>query len=76
MRRLFWMGVGVAATVLVVRWLQKQRRRYGPDAVGAKLAQGSRDLAALVRASVAEGRRAMAEKEAEIRTSLGNGPPR
>lgn len=71
MRRLFWVGVGVAVTVVAVRWLQKQRRRYGPDAVGAKLAQGSRDLAELVRMSLAEGRRAMAEKEAEIRASLG-----
>jgi hypothetical protein len=70
-RRLFWVGVGVAVTVVAVRWLQKQRRRYGPDAVGARLAQGSRDLAELVRVSLAEGRRAMAEKEAEIRASLG-----
>jgi hypothetical protein len=70
-RRLFWVGMGVAVTVVAVRWLQKQRRRYGPDAVGARLARGSRDLAELVRVSLAEGRRAMAEKEAEIRASLG-----
>ncbi|MGH2723124.1 MAG: hypothetical protein ACRDI0_02470 [Actinomycetota bacterium] len=71
MKRLLWVGVGVAVTVMAVRWLQKQRRRYGPEAVGARLSQGSRDLAELVRVSLAEGRRAMAEKEAEIRASLG-----
>ncbi len=75
MRRMFWVGVGVGVTLLAVRWLRKQRRRYGPEAVGAKLSEGSRNLADLVRASVAEGRRAMAEKEAEIRASLGDERP-
>lgn len=72
MRRLFWVGVGVGVTVMAVRWLRKQRRRYGPDAVGARVAQAGHDLRELVRVSMAEGRRAMAQKEAELRGSLGH----
>jgi hypothetical protein len=74
MRRLFWVGVGVGVTVMALRWARKQRERFGPDAVTTKLAQGAQDLRALVKVSLAEGRRAMAEKEAELRTDLGEAP--
>ncbi len=70
MRRTFWIGVGVAGTVLVLRWLRKQRQRMSPDEIGRSLGEGLADLRQLVRASVAEGRRAMREKEAELRSSL------
>jgi hypothetical protein len=74
MRRLFWIGVGVGITVMALRWARKQRERFGPDAVTTKLAQGAQDLRHLVKASVAEGRRAMVEKEAELRAELGQAP--
>jgi hypothetical protein len=73
-RRLFWVGVGVGVTIMALRWARKQRERFGPDAVGAKLAQGAQDLRELVKVSLAEGRRAMAEKEAELRAELGEAP--
>lgn len=72
MRRLFWVGVGVAASVAVYRWARKQRARYGPEATAAKIADGLRDLGTLVRQAMEEGARAMDEKEAELRAALGD----
>jgi hypothetical protein len=74
MRRMVWIGVGVGLTVMALRWARKQRERFGPDAVTTKLAQGAQDLRDLVKASLAEGRRAMAQKEAELRAELGEAP--
>jgi hypothetical protein len=71
MRRLFWVGVGVGVSIAAYRWVRKQRARYGPEAVSAKLAEGARDTWKLLEVSVDEGRRAAAEKEAELRASLG-----
>jgi hypothetical protein len=71
MRRLFWIGVGVAAAYYGTRWVRRQRERYSPAAVGARAADSLNDLGKLLRVAVEEGRRAMAEKEAEIRASIG-----
>jgi hypothetical protein len=69
-RRLFWVGVGVTAAVLAARWVRKQRAKYGPSNVADRVVEGAQDVGRLVALSVEEGRRVMAEKEAEIRHSL------
>jgi hypothetical protein len=69
-RRLFWVGVGVTAAVLAARWVRKQRAKYGPSNVADRVVEGAQDVGRLVALSVEEGRRVMAEKEAEIRGSL------
>jgi hypothetical protein len=75
MRRLFWIGVGVAAAYYGSRWLRRQRDRLTPENVAARAAERLGGVMELVRVSVEEGRRAAAQKEAEIRSSLGDGPP-
>ncbi len=70
MRRTFWIAVGVTGTVLVLRWLRKQRRRMSPEAVAVRMGEAAGALRHRVRASMEEGRRAMRAKEAELRTSL------
>jgi hypothetical protein len=72
-KRLFWVGVGVGLSLAAYRWVRKQRSKYGPEAVTAKLSEGARDVWKLLEVSVDEGRRAAAEKEAELRESLGEG---
>jgi hypothetical protein len=67
MRRLLWIGVGVAAAIYASRWWRRQRTRFGAEGLGDKARQGVRDLLELTRVSVEEGRRAAAEKEAELR---------
>jgi hypothetical protein len=73
-KRGFWvalgLGAGVATAVMVNRWLRRQRERYSPANIGASIAEGTRDFGHLVREAMDEGRRAMEEREAEIRASL------
>jgi hypothetical protein len=71
-KRLFWIGVGVGAAYFATRWMRRQRERFSPESIAAKAAEGIGDAMELVRVSVDEGRRAAAEKEAEIRESLGD----
>lgn len=82
MRRVLWVAVGVGAAYYASRWWRRQRERYGAEAVAEKARQGARDLFALTRASIEEGRRAATEKENELREAYGHpveerhgGPP-
>jgi hypothetical protein len=72
MRRLLWIAVGVGAAYYASKWFRKQRERYGAEAVSEKARQGARDLFALAKMSVEEGRRAAAEKESELRDAYGH----
>jgi len=71
-RRLFWIGVGVAAAYYGSKWLRRQREKITPENVAARAAERLGGVMELVRVSVEEGRRAAAEKEVEIRSSLGD----
>ncbi|HYJ61586.1 MAG TPA: hypothetical protein VE032_09005 [Actinomycetota bacterium] len=72
MRRLFWLGFGVGlgavTAIATTRWTKKQTaRRPQPAAVAREAKGGLLDLSKLVAASIDEGKRAMAEREAELR---------
>ena len=67
MKRLFWVGVGVAAAVYATRWIRQQRARMSPAAIGTNLSDVAADVRRLVEESAEEARRAAAEKEAELR---------
>ncbi|HVM12248.1 MAG TPA: hypothetical protein VM638_07220 [Actinomycetota bacterium] len=74
MRRAFWvalgLGAGVTSAILVSRWLRRQRERFSPSNIGAQVGEGVRDLRQLLGVSLEEGRRAMREHEAEIRSAI------
>ena len=74
MRRMFTLAVGIgagaAAAILVSRWVRRQRQAVSPRAIASQAGSAARDLAALVRESMAEGRKAMAAREAEIRSRI------
>lgn len=70
MRRLFWVGVGVAVAIYGTRWVRHQRERFAHDSVAAKLTDTVRDVGELVRVSVDEGLRSAALREAELRAEL------
>jgi hypothetical protein len=74
-RRAFWIAVGVAGTVAAVRWLRKQRQKYGPANVADRLGETAANFGRLLAVSVQEGRQAMAKREAEIRAALDEGKP-
>ena len=70
MKRLFWLGAGIATAVLVSRWWREQRRLLSPANLGAQVGRGAGDLGRLVRESLEAGREEMERVEAEIRAEL------
>ncbi len=67
MRRLFWVALGATAGVVAVRKLTSTAKAYTPEGVAqglSGLGEGMRELAAVVRES-------MAERDAELRLALG-----
>ena len=67
MRRLFWVALGATAGVVAVRRLTSTAKAYTPEGVAqglSGLGEGMRELAAVVRES-------MADRDAELRLALG-----
>lgn len=71
MRRAFWvslgLGAGVASAIIGSRWARRQARRVAPATIARETKGGLLDLSRLVSESIAEGRRAAAERERELR---------
>jgi len=74
-KRLFWLAVGTGLGFGMSFWIMRTVRstieRYTPERVSSDLSQALRGLGSDIRAAVGEGRQAMAEREAELRESLG-----
>jgi hypothetical protein len=74
-RRLFWLsfgvGLGAATAVVTTRWTRRQVRKAAPATIAREAKGGLLDLSKLVASSVEEGRRAMDERERELRTTYG-----
>ncbi|HEY2223237.1 hypothetical protein [Actinomycetospora sp.] len=66
MKRLFWMGVGVAVGVSASRKVSQAAHRASPAGVGASLGEGLRELGAGLGAFGAEVRAGMTEREDEL----------
>jgi hypothetical protein len=70
-RRGFWvalgLGAGATGAILASRWTKKQAKRVAPQTLAREAKGGILDLSKLVAESIDEGKRAMAEREAELR---------
>lgn len=75
MRRLFWialgLGAGAVGAVLTARFARKQMDKVAPSTLAREARGGMMDLSRRVSESIAEGKRAMEEKEKELRTEAG-----
>lgn len=73
-KRLFWLVVGAAFGFGVAFWLMRFVRatieRYSPERVSADLAGALRAFGQDLQAAVREGREAMRETEARLRSEL------
>jgi hypothetical protein len=73
-RRGFWvaLGLGAGATTAVIasRWTRKQADRVAPATLAREAKGGVLDLGKLLSESIAEGRRAMGERERELRSGM------
>jgi hypothetical protein len=69
-RRAFWvslgLGAGAASAILASRWTRRQAQRVAPATIARETKGGILDLSRLVSESIAEGRRAMDEREREL----------
>jgi hypothetical protein len=75
MKRLFWLGVGLAAGALVVRAVSKKAQSYGPRGIATAARDSGRNLFDSVRDFVDDVRDGMHEREHELRTALAAGVP-
>jgi hypothetical protein len=75
MRRVFWLavglGAGATAAVMMARWTRRQAERMSPPNLARQAGETVRDVGSLVTEALTEFRKGMAEKESEVRASLG-----
>jgi len=70
-KRGFWvalgLGAGATGAIIASRWTRKQAQRVAPQTLAREAKGGLMDLSKLVSESIQEGKRAMDEREAELR---------
>jgi hypothetical protein len=78
-RRGFWvalgLGAGATSAVIASRWTRKQAQRVAPATLAREAKGGVLDLGKLVSESIAEGRKAMEDRERELRSAVPDGRP-
>ncbi|WP_326554091.1 hypothetical protein [Micromonospora sp. NBC_01813] len=73
MKRLLWLGVGLAVGALVVRKLTRTAQSYTPSGVAASLSESAGGLVESVRTFVEDVREGMAEREQQIQAAFAEG---
>ena len=70
-RRGFWvslgLGAGATSAIMASRWARKKAVRVAPATLAREAKGGLLDLGKLVSESIAEGRKAMEDRERELR---------
>ena len=73
MKRLLWLGAGLAIGALVVRAVTKAARSYSPQGVAAAARDSGRNLVDSVREFIDDVREGMHERERELRAAFAEG---
>jgi hypothetical protein len=73
MKRMLWLGIGLAVGALVVRAATKKARSFTPGGLAASAQETAAGLVDSVRTFVDDVRYGMAEREAEIREAIQDG---
>lgn len=73
MKRLLWLGIGIAVGVVVVRQVTKAAGAYSPSQVASSARDSVAGLWDSVRDFMADVRQGMAEREAEIAYAIEHG---
>lgn len=75
MKRLFWLalglGAGAAGAIMTARFARRQMDKVAPSTLAREARGGLLDLSRRVSESMEEGRRAMQEKEEQLRRESG-----
>jgi hypothetical protein len=73
MKRVLWLGIGLAVGALVVRAVSKRARSLSPGGLAAAARDGAGGLVDSVRSFVDDVRDGMAEREDEIHAAFADG---
>ncbi len=73
MRRLLWLGLGVAVGAIVVRQVSRALQAYSPTGLAGSARNTAAGALGSVRDFVADVREGMAEREAEIHAAFADG---
>jgi hypothetical protein len=73
MKRLLWLGVGLAVGAVVVQRLTRKANEFTPSGIAASLSQSAGGLVESVRSFVDDVRDAMAEREEQIHQAFAQG---
>ncbi len=73
MKRLFWLGVGIAVGALVVRQLSRTAHAYSPSGLAESARNSAAGLWESVQDFVADVREGMTEREEEIEAAFAHG---
>ena len=73
MKRLFWLGVGIAVGAVVVRQLSRTAHAYSPSGLAESARNSAAGLWESVQDFVADVREGMAEREEEIQAAFAQG---
>jgi hypothetical protein len=66
MKRLFWLGLGVATGVMATRKVNEAAKKVTPVGIGEQIGDGLRELAVAIGEFGAEVRAGMTEREDEL----------
>jgi hypothetical protein len=70
MKRLVWLGIGLAVGALVVRKATRAAQSFTPGGIASSVAESTGGLVATVRSFMEDVRSATAEREQEIHEAL------
>lgn len=70
LRRLFWLGIGVAVGVLVVRKLTQTTQKFTPSGLASTAGATARGVAGKARGFIADVRAGAAQREDELVAAL------
>ena len=73
MKRLLWLGVGVAVGAVVVRKLTRKANEFTPSGIATSLSESAGGLVESLRNFVEDVRDGMAEREQEIHQAFAAG---
>lgn len=73
MKRLLWLGVGLAVGALVVRKMTRAAQSYTPQGIATSLTESAGGLMESVRTFVEDVRDGMAEREQQIHEAFAQG---
>ena len=73
MKRLLWLGVGLAVGALVVRKLNQKANEFTPSGIAASLSQSAGGLVESLRSFVEDVRDGMTEREEQIHQAFAAG---